>query len=190
MKIENVTIKKAGFALAGTAILVGALAACGTSDSSTESASTATSTSQAATFANGTVPEAVNDMTALFGTVTNPNSAEIKLVGCNAEIAGKCEIHEVIKKDGKETMQQVTGGLAIPADGSVELKSGSYHVMLMNLKSKPAVGSSVPVTLQFSNGTVDVTGKVETRMSSSTTDSSTQHGSGGGSSGHSSGHGS
>lgn len=159
MKINN-SIKKSGLAVAGTVALVGALAACGSGSSS----SSDNPTGQAATFTNGVVPEAVNDMTALYGTVSNPNGTEIKLTGCQAEVAGMCQIHEVIKKDGKETMQEVQGGLAVPANGSVELKSGSYHVMLMNLKSKPAVGSSVPVTLQFSNGNINVTGTVEARL--------------------------
>lgn len=159
MKINN-SIKKSSIAAVGAVALVGALAACGSGSNSSSDNPTA----QAATFTNGVVPEVVNDMTALYGTVSNPNGTEIKLTGCQAEVAGMCQIHEVIKSDGKETMQQVQGGLAIPANGSVELKSGSYHVMLMDLKSKPAVGTSVPVTLQLSNGSINVTGTVEARI--------------------------
>lgn len=158
MKINN-SFKKSGLAAAGAITLVGVLAACGSGNSSSDNP-----TGQAATFSNGTVPEVINDMTALYGTISNPNGTEIKLTGCQAEVAGMCQIHEVIKKDGKETMQEVQGGLTVPANGSVELKSGSYHVMLMNLKSKPAVGSSVPVTLQLSNGNINVTGTVEARL--------------------------
>ena len=158
MKFNN-SVKKTGLTVAGTVALVGALAACGSGSSGTDNP-----TGQSATFSNGVVPEAVNDMTALYGTVSNPNGTEITLTGCQAEIAGMCQIHEVIKKDGKETMQQVQGGLVVPANGSVELKSGSYHVMLMNLKSKPTVGAAVPVTLQFSNGNISVTGTVEARI--------------------------
>lgn len=158
MKFASSSINKTAVAVAGAVVLTGALAACGSGDSASDNP-----TSQAATFANGVVPEAINDMTALYGTVGNPNSTEITLTGCSAEIAGMCQIHEVIKKDGKETMQELQNGLTIPANGSVELKTGSYHVMLMNLKSKPAVGTSVPVTLRLSNGNINVSGTVEAR---------------------------
>lgn len=140
----------AGAALA----VVGLVSAC----------SSASDTSQAVSFADGSVPEAMNDMTALYGTISNPNSAEVTLTACSAEIAGECQIHEVIKSDGKETMQQVPGGIVIPAGGSVELKSGGYHVMLMGLKSKPKVGSDVNVALTLSNGEINVSGVVESRL--------------------------
>lgn len=159
MKFASSSINKTAVAVAGAVVLTGALAACGSGDSASDNP-----TGQAATFTNGVIPEVMNDMTALYGTVGNPNSTEITLTGCSAEIAGMCQIHEVIQKDGKETMQQVPNGLPIPANGSVELKTGSYHIMLMDIKNKPAVGSTVPVTLQLSNGDINVSGTVEARV--------------------------
>ena len=39
--------------------------------------------------------------------------------------------------------------LDLPAGKTVELKSGSYYVMLMDLKAPLAADSTVPVTLTF-----------------------------------------
>ncbi|MFZ1363030.1 MAG: copper chaperone PCu(A)C [Candidatus Nanopelagicales bacterium] len=179
MKFSSSKTNKVAVAVAGAVVLTGALAACGSGNSTSDNP-----TGQAATFTNGIIPEAMNDMTALYGTVSNPNSTEIKLTGCEADIAGMCQIHEVIKKDGKETMQELANGLPIPANGSVQLKTGSYHIMLMNLKSKPAVGTSVPIKLRLSNGNINVTGTVEARVKEPVPSNSMNHDSASNGSGH------
>ena len=46
-------------------------------------------------------------------------------------------------------MREVTGGLPVAANGSVELKPGSYHVMLIGLKKPLKVGETIPLTLDF-----------------------------------------
>lgn len=46
-------------------------------------------------------------------------------------------------------MAALPNGLDLPAGKTVELKPGSYHVMLMDLKAPLAADSSVPVTLTF-----------------------------------------
>ena len=46
-------------------------------------------------------------------------------------------------------MSPVEGGLEIPAGGSVELKSGSFHVMLIGLKEDLTSGTSYELTLTF-----------------------------------------
>lgn len=148
--------------LAVGAVAVVALAACG-SDSGSSASSPSPTTP---TVSDAKVMEPAGDMTAMFGTVSNPTSTVTTLTGCSSPVAGMCQIHEVIKTGNVEKMQQVPGGLQIPANGSVELKSGSYHVMLMNLKEKVAVGDSVDVSLQFSDGSVAVTAPVVSRSAS------------------------
>ena len=56
-------------------------------------------------------------------------------------------------------MAEVKGGLDLPAGKSVELKSGGYHIMLMDLKDTLVKDSTVPLTLVFK----DAKG-VESRM--------------------------
>ena len=73
-----------------------------------------------------------------------------KLVGASSPAAGVTEIHEM--KMDKDVMKMAAiPSLPIPAGKTVELKPGSYHVMLMDLKAPLADKSTVPVTLMFEN---------------------------------------
>jgi copper(I)-binding protein len=97
------------------------------------------------------------NMTALFGVFSNSSDKTIYILGGTADAAltdSKLDAHEVVKgADGKMMMQEVKGGIPIPAHGSVTLKPGSYHVMFWKLKKPITVGETVPVTINFSNGT-------------------------------------
>jgi hypothetical protein len=65
---------------------------------------------------------------------------------------------------GVMRMRQVTDGLEIPANGTVELKPRSLHLMFMQLKAPLEAGASFPVQLQFEKaGAVTVQFKVEQR---------------------------
>ena len=46
-------------------------------------------------------------------------------------------------------MHALKDGLEIPAGKTVELKPGSYHVMLMDLKTPLVKNTTIPVTLVF-----------------------------------------
>jgi hypothetical protein len=48
-----------------------------------------------------------------------------------------------------EMIQQES--IALPADGEVELKPGSYHVMLIGLKQDLKAGDEFSLTLHFTN---------------------------------------
>jgi copper(I)-binding protein len=106
------------------------------------------------------VPDLMADMnmTALFGVVSNPSNETVYLTGGTVADAtltdSKLDAHEVVKDaDGKMKMQEVKGGIPVPAHGSVTLKPGSFHIMFWNLKKPVAVGDNIEVTLNFSNGT-------------------------------------
>lgn len=87
-------------------------------------------------------------MTGSFMTITNNSDEDITLVGGSSPVAGIIEIHEVINGE----MVAMDGGLVIPANGSVELRMGGYHVMLLELDHALTAGEEVEVTLEFSNG--------------------------------------
>lgn len=95
-------------------------------------------------------------MTAVFGVITNPGSADIQLIKATNTTAGltetPLEIHEMVMKNGSMVMQPISGGVNIPAHGSTALKPGGYHVMYLNLLQPIPVGSTVTLTLEFSNG--------------------------------------
>jgi copper(I)-binding protein len=70
--------------------------------------------------------------------------------------------------DGAMKMQEVSGGVPVPAGGQLVLKPGGFHIMLMT--PTVTLGQTVPITLGFSDGskvTVDAMVKAPTSMSSS-----------------------
>jgi periplasmic copper chaperone A len=75
-------------------------------------------------------------------------TAPDKLVGVSTPAAGKAEIHTQMNESGVMKMHGVDG-VAVPAGRKVELKPGSYHVMLMDLKHPLKEGESFPLTLTF-----------------------------------------
>lgn len=93
-------------------------------------------------------------MTALFAGLTNPGSSDLSLTkaDCSA-VAGKTEIHEMVKgDDGKMMMREAVNGVTVPKESHIHLKPGGYHVMLMQLKQQLPVGEEVSCDLTFSDG--------------------------------------
>ena len=90
--------------------------------------------------------------------INNHGSSADRLVSAAAdEVAGHVEIHEMAVKDGVMTMKPLPDGLEIPAGGSVALKPGSFHLMLMDLKAPLKEGTEFHGTLTFEKaGTVEV----------------------------------
>lgn len=90
-------------------------------------------------------------------TITNTGTAPDRLTGGSTKVAGQVQIHTVDMAGGVMRMRQLADGLEIPAGGSVTLKPGSFHVMLMQLKQPLKQGETVPLTLTFDKaGPVDV----------------------------------
>jgi hypothetical protein len=85
--------------------------------------------------------------TGAFMTLTAKDGA--KLVGGASPVAGVVQVHEMKMDNGVMKMAEVKGGLDLPAGQPLELKPGSYHVMLMDLKQPLENGSSVPLTLML-----------------------------------------
>lgn len=105
------------------------------------------------------VPELMDGMgmTGLFGVFENSSDEDIMILGGTADPAltqSKLDAHEVVQNDaGEMIMQDTKGGIVIPANGSVTLKPGGYHVMFWDLLTPIAVGDDVVATINFSNGT-------------------------------------
>ena len=85
--------------------------------------------------------------TGAFMTLTAKDNA--KLVGVSSPVAGVAEIHEMKVEKDVMKMAALPNGLDLPAGKAVELKPGSFHVMLMDLKAPLAKDTTVPVTLTF-----------------------------------------
>ncbi len=76
---------------------------------------------------------------------------DLRLVRVTTPAAEVAEIHEM--KMGANSVMEMRSiaGLDLPKGKTVELKPGSYHLMLMSLKAPLAKDSTVPVTLFFKN---------------------------------------
>lgn len=140
--------------------LFASLALVGCAPAATE-AETETSTAPTATDVwVKAVPELMEGMamTGVFMTLENPTDEDIYLEAATNDTPGltdmPLEVHEVIMDDsGEMIMQEVAGkGILIPAGGSVVLKPGGYHVMYLGLLETIPVGSTIALTLEFSNG--------------------------------------
>jgi periplasmic copper chaperone A len=100
---------------------------------------------------------------AIYMTIDNKSATPDKLIGASSDVADKLQIHEMKVENGVMQMREVTGGLPVPANGSVVLKPGSYHVMLIGLKKPLTVGETIPLTLTFAKaGNISVTVPVQT----------------------------
>jgi copper(I)-binding protein len=97
---------------------------------------------------------------AVYMTLSNQAAAPDKLLQITTESAATAEVHESAEKDGVATMRAVEN-LEIPAGGSVELKPGGYHLMLMDLKAPLKKGDMIMLQLKFEHaGIVDVMAQV------------------------------
>ena len=74
----------------------------------------------------------------------------MRLVGVASPVAGVAEIHEMKMENDVMKMRSITS-LDLPAGKAVEIKSGGYHLMLMDLNQTLKYGATVPVTLTFAD---------------------------------------
>lgn len=73
---------------------------------------------------------------------------DVRLTGARSPVAGVVEVHEM-KIDNGIMRMRPAGELPIKAGQSIELKSGGYHLMMMDLKQQLKAGEIVPLTLEF-----------------------------------------
>jgi periplasmic copper chaperone A len=93
-------------------------------------------------------------------TIENKGAAPDRLTGGTADFA-TVEIHETKSENGVTEMREVTGGLNIPAHGSVGFAPGGYHIMFTHLTHPLAKGDNVKAVLNFEHaGPVEVEFKV------------------------------
>jgi periplasmic copper chaperone A len=92
-----------------------------------------------------------------FMKIENKGIAD-QLLSASSPAAGEVQLHEMAMEGSVMKMRQVKD-IPVPAGGSVELKPGGLHLMLMNIKAPLAAGESVPVKLKFAKA-----GEVEVKM--------------------------
>ena len=95
-----------------------------------------------------------------YMTIENKGAAADRLTGGSADFA-TVEIHETKAENGVTEMREITGGLNIPAHGSVGFAPGGYHLMFTHLAHPLVKGDTVKATLTFEHaGPVEVAFKV------------------------------
>lgn len=104
----------------------------------------------------------------------NGDEADV-LISAHTSI-GHGSLHEVVTDGPAGTMQQVQGGIEIPAHGELELKSGSYHVMVEGIEPRLSEGDEVEIVLQFERaGEIRVTVTAEQLSASAGSDDHDDH---------------
>lgn len=86
-------------------------------------------------------------VTGAFMTITAPKNSQ--LIGVSTPAAATAELREMAMEGDVMKLRSVNGGLLLPAGKPVELKPGSYHVMLTGLKDTMPKDTTVTVTLRF-----------------------------------------
>ncbi len=105
---------------------------------------------------------------AAYMIIENAGSAADALIGASSTVAKATEVHETVEmpaaSDGTSSgmmgMQPVSR-VEIPAGGKLELKPGSYHIMLIGLNQELKAGDTIEITLKLEKaGEVKVTVEV------------------------------
>ena len=88
---------------------------------------------------------------AFFMVIKNSSGVADKLISAQSSACGMTELHTMVKQaDGTMMMTLVTDGIEVPANGQVELKSGSFHIMCMKMAADQIVAGARPsLTLKF-----------------------------------------
>ena len=100
-------------------------------------------------YARASIPNVPNS--AAFFVIKNNSDKDIAITSANSDIAEKNELHTHIKENQMLKMMKIEK-LVVPAKSSLELKSGSDHIMLMGLKKELKVGDEINLELSFSDG--------------------------------------
>jgi copper(I)-binding protein len=81
--------------------------------------------------------------------ITNNGTTPDRFVGTKSDVSDRVEIHEMSMSDSVMKMRPLPNGLEIKPGETVELKSGGYHLMFMDLKQPLKPGDTFKATLQF-----------------------------------------
>jgi len=100
-------------------------------------------------YARAVPPTAANS--AAFMVLHNRSGNERNLVAASSDVSNVTELHNHINDNGVMRMRKVPA-ITIPANGSVELKPGSFHVMLIDLKQPLKEGDPINLELHFDDG--------------------------------------
>jgi len=89
--------------------------------------------------------------TAAFMKITNKFPNEVKLISVDINGVQSVELHKTMS-DGKVMRMVKQSNIPLPANSSLVLKPGSWHIMMIGLEKQFPEGSVHQVQLNFDNG--------------------------------------
>lgn len=137
------------------AVALAVVAGCSSSGSSPAASATGGRMTVTGAWARETPPVMIPS--GAYMTITNGTGSDDALVSASSPAAASVEVHEIMVVATSDPMtstgfmmgMQPVARLPIPAGGTVELKPGSYHLMLIDLKEPLKAGSTIEITLTF-----------------------------------------
>ena len=84
-----------------------------------------------------------------FATIVNNGQATDRLVTASSPAAETVELHETVDENGVMKMVHHPEGWEIPSGGTLELKPGGKHIMLIDLTAPLEAGKKIQMTLNF-----------------------------------------
>ena len=92
-----------------------------------------------------------------FMKITSTGAAD-QLISASSPVSNDVQLH-TMKMDGNVMQMREVKQIDVPANGTVDLKPGGFHLMFMNIKAPLKAGELVPVKLKFAKA-----GEVEVKM--------------------------
>jgi len=99
------------------------------------------------------VPLKSKTETALYMVVENHTAQSRAIVAVSTDAAAAAELHQMQMVKMVMTMMPVAQ-VSLPAHGRATFDPNGYHVMLFGLKTRPAVGDKINLTLKLDDGTM------------------------------------
>ena len=89
---------------------------------------------------------------AAYLVIHNSGTTDDALIGITTPAAASVELHQTAPTASGEMLMQPVASIPVPAGGSVELKPGGYHAMLIGLTAPLQAGTTVELLLTFQSG--------------------------------------
>ncbi len=85
---------------------------------------------------------------AVYMEVHNARPEPDRLVAAGTDVAEAVELHETRMEGGMHRMRKVEA-IPVPPNGTVELRPGGYHIMLIRLNTPLHAGDRFPLLVRF-----------------------------------------
>ena len=91
--------------------------------------------------------------TAAFMTIQNTGSKEMTLISATCEVSEIVQIH-TMEQVGEVMKMKELSKLSVPANGQTSLAPKGYHIMLIGLLRSISEGEVIPLSLNFTDGSI------------------------------------